>query len=117
MTDEFATVTDHNTSITYGNHSEVELANTTTETTAAILTDLSPTIDKYSDCAIHHLTKLRHHTYPELSLVRYDTTIVKSSPVTGAITLSGNVTPPDGRIQLWSNDTTSDEIPKLLVLL
>jgi hypothetical protein len=125
ITDEVITTTDDNSTTTGDKYSDRELPIITTTTgdsvttadgigkptTDTILTDLSPITGNYSDCAIHHLTKSRHHAYPELSLVRYDTVMVKLSPIPETtLTLSDDVAPPDGRIQSQSDDITTDAL-------
>jgi hypothetical protein len=122
-TDEVITTTDDNSTTTGDDYSDRELPIITTTTgdsvttddgigettTDTILTDLSPITGNYSDCAIHHLTKSRHHAYPELSLVRCDTTMdeLASNTETTSI-LPDDVAPPDGRTQSQSDDLPTD---------
>ena len=102
--DTLTNTTDTTTDV--GNNGSHRLTSATNPTTT--ITELSLTTGNYSDSAVNHLTKLRHHAYPELSLVRYDTTMVNFKPVTDSVTLSENVAPPDGCIQTWSNDLSTD---------
>jgi hypothetical protein len=102
--DTLTNTTDTTTDV--GNNGSHRLTSATNPTTT--ITELSLTTGNYSDSAVNHLTKLRHHAYPELSLVRYDTTMVNFKPVTDSVTLSENVAPPIGCIQTWSNDLSTD---------